>query len=177
MAHEALGYLIRQFETGWQLASYHLDGLTTEECLWRPAHVGLHVHRAADGTWRADWPEHEGYEIGPPSIAWVTWHFGFWWSMALDHSFGSAKLAREDVVWPGSAEAVREWLGGLQHQWRAALEPLTDEDLRSSQRTRWPFQDRPFGDIVAWANVELIKNAAELGYARFLYAVRANRTL
>ncbi|WP_317987833.1 hypothetical protein [Hyalangium gracile] len=41
------------------------------------------------------------------------------------------------------------------------------------QRTRWPFQDRPFGDVVAWANMELTKNASELGYARFLYAVRA----
>ena len=42
-----------------------------------------------------------------------------------------------------------------------------------SERTRWPFQGRPFGDVVAWANVELTKNAAEIGYARFLYAVRA----
>jgi hypothetical protein len=52
-------------------------------------------------------------------------------------------------------------------------EQLSDEDVRSSKRTRWPFQDRPFGDILAWANVELMKNAAEIGYARFLYAVRA----
>jgi hypothetical protein len=176
MAHEALGYLIGQLETGWQLTSYHLDGLTTEECLWRPAPVGLHVHRVADGTWHADWPEHEGYEIGPPSIAWVTWHFGFWWSMAFDHSFGAAKLAREEVVWPGTAEGVREWIGGLQRQWRAALDQLTDDDLRATERTRWPFQDRPFGEIVAWANVELVKNAAELGYARFLHAVSANKS-
>jgi hypothetical protein len=33
-------------------------------------------------------------------------------------------------------------------------------------------QDRPFSDIVGWLNVELMKNAAEIGYARFLYAVR-----
>jgi len=33
--------------------------------------------------------------------------------------------------------------------------------------------DRPFGDVLAWANVELTKNAAELGYARFLHAVSA----
>jgi len=46
-----------------------------------------------------------------------------------------------------------------------------EEDLRSSLRTRFPFRDRPFGDVVAWANVELAKNAAEIGYARFLYAV------
>lgn len=55
---------------------------------------------------------------------------------------------------------------------RRWLEQLTDDDLHSTQRTRWPLQDRPFGDVIAWANVELTKNAAELGYARFLYAVR-----
>ena len=31
-----------------------------------------------------------------------------------------------------------------------------------------------FGDVVAWVNIELMKNAAEIGYARFLYAVREN---
>ena len=33
-------------------------------------------------------------------------------------------------------------------------------------------RDRPLGDVVAWVNLELMKNAAEIGYARFLYAVR-----
>ena len=167
-------YLLRQFETAWKLTSYHLDGLSTDECLWRPARAGLHVHRAADGSWRADWPEREGYDIGPPSIAWVTWHVGFWWSMVLDHSFGPATLSREAVFWPGDADGVREWFARLQKQWRAQIEPLTADDLRSTQLTRWPFQGRPFGDVIAWVNVELTKNAAELGYARFLYAVRAN---
>jgi hypothetical protein len=174
MSDEARGYLSRQFEIAWMLTSYHLDGLATEECLWRPAHQGLHVHQVPDGTWRADWPESEGYDIGPPSIAWLTWHIGFWWSMVLDHSFGDGTLSRENVMWPGDAEGVREWLGGLRQRWQRELEQLTEEDLRSPGRTRWPFQDRPFGDILAWANVELMKNAAEIGYARFLYAVRAH---
>jgi hypothetical protein len=156
------------------LTSFHLDGLATEECLWRPADKGLHVRQLPDGRWRADWPEHEGYDLGPPSIAWVTWHLGFWWSMVLDHSFGDGTLSREDVMWPGTADGVREWIGRLQGQWRAALERLTDDDLRSAERTRWPLQGRPFGDVVAWANVELTKNASEIGYARFLYAVRAS---
>ncbi|HEU4404755.1 MAG TPA: DinB family protein [Polyangiaceae bacterium] len=173
MADEARGYLFRQFETAWQLTAYHLEGLTTEECLWRPAREGLHVHATPDGGFRADWPEHEGYDLGPSSIAWLTWHLGFWWSMVFDHSFGEATLVREGVTWPGHADGVRAWLGGLQAQWRAALERLTDDDLRSADRTRWPFRDRPFGDVVAWVNVELTKNAAEIGYARFLYAVRA----
>ena len=175
MPDEARDYLLRQLDTAWTLASYHLDGLTTEECLWRPARVGLHVHRAGDGVWRADWPEHEGYGLGPPSIAWLTWHLGFWWSMALDHSFGRGARAREHVGWPGSGDGVREWIGALHAEWRGAVAQLTADDLRSDQRTRWPFRDRPFGDVVAWANVELTKNAAEIGYARFLYAVRDGR--
>jgi hypothetical protein len=165
-------YLTRQFDTAWKLTSYHLDGLTTEECLWRPAQAGLHVHRASDGLWQADWPEHERYDLGPPSVAWLTWHVGYWWSMALDHSFGDGTLSHEQVTWPGEADGVREWLGGLEARWRGLLEQLTEDDLRSPDRTRWPFQDRPFGDVVAWVTLELTKNAAEIGYARFLYAVR-----
>jgi hypothetical protein len=170
MKNETHGYLIRQFEMAWKLTSYHLDGLTTGECLWRPAHQGLHVYQVPDHGWRADWPEREDYDIGPPSIAWLTWHMGFWWSMVLNHSFGDGTLTREDVMWPGNADDVRQWLDRLQAEWQAAIEQLSDDDLQSTQQTRWPFQDRPFGDVIAWANVELTKNAAEIGYARFLYA-------
>jgi hypothetical protein len=166
------GYLRRQLKTAWLLTDLHLTGLTTEECLWRPAPQGMHVHRIADGTWQADWPEHERYDLGPASIAWTTWHMGMWWSMLLDHTFGEAQLTREAVKWPGTADGVRKWLGSLHGQWLAALDKLTDADFASTLRTRWPFRDRPFGDVVAWVNVELTKNAAEIGYARFLYAVR-----
>ncbi|MGN6111334.1 MAG: DinB family protein [Kofleriaceae bacterium] len=172
MSADTCATLLRQLDIAWQLTSYHLDGLTTEQCLWRPARAGLHVHRDPDGTWRAEWPEREGYDIGPPSIAWLTWHLGFWWSMVIDHSFGSATLAREDVTWPGTAEQARTWIGELHARWRSELERLSDDDLRSTARARWPIQDRPFGDVVAWATIELMKNAAEIGYARFLHAVR-----
>ena len=30
---EALDYLLRQQETAWKLTAYHLNGLTTAECL------------------------------------------------------------------------------------------------------------------------------------------------
>jgi hypothetical protein len=166
-------YLRRQFKTAWLLTDLHLTGLDTEECLWRPAAKGMHVHRDADGTWRVDWPEHERYDLGPPSIAWITWHMGFWWSMVLDHSFGAGKLTREAVTWPGTADGVREWLGRMRGDWVAAVEKLSEADLQSPQRTRWPFRDRPFGDVIAWVNLELTKNAAEIGYARFLHGARA----
>ncbi|HEY5048726.1 MAG TPA: DinB family protein [Rhizomicrobium sp.] len=170
VANETLGVLIRQFDTAWKLMGLHLNGLSTDECLWRPAPKGLHVHRAVDGRWHADWPQSEAYAVGPPSIAWLTWHVGFWWSMVIDHSFGNGALSRQSVMWPGSAQEVRERLTELQTRWRADLEKFDDDELRSPQRARWPFRDRPIGDIVAWVNLELTKNAAEIGYARFLYA-------
>ncbi|HNP36210.1 MAG TPA: DinB family protein [Woeseiaceae bacterium] len=165
-------HLRRQFDTAWKLAGLHLSGLTTDECLWRPANKGLHVQQDADGHWRADWPEHEGYDLGPPSIAWLSWHIIFWWSTVLDQSFAAAQLTRDEVLWPGTAESVRARLNDLHDQWCGQLAHMTAGALASSELTRWPFKDRPFGDVVAWVNLELTKNAAEIGYARFLYAVR-----
>ena len=173
MATDVRDSLLWQLEIAWKLATYHLNSLTTEECLWRPSFVGLHVWKNARGEWVADWPEQETYDIGPPSIAWVTWHMGFWWSMVLDHSFGTSALRREDVLRSGGADATRAWLGSLHSQWLDNVQDLPVEDVEGSRLTRWPFQGRPFRDVVAWANLELAKNAAEIGYARFLYASRS----
>ena len=170
MSVELRMVLLQQYDIAWALTDYHLTDLRTEECVWRPAAAGLHVHLGPDGEWSADWPTHEGYGLGPSSIGWLTWHLEFWWTMVLDHSFGDATLAREQVRWPGTAEAVSNRIRQLAHQWRGRLEGMSEEDLRSTERTRWPFQARPFQDVVAWLNVELTKNAAEIGYARFLYA-------
>lgn len=170
--HELRDTLLRQFDIAWALTEFHLNGLSTEECLWKPNAKGLHVTKLPDGKWLADWPESEGYDIGPPSIAWLTWHMVFWWSSVIDHSFGSGKLTREIVEWPGSAEAVKTAISDLQSEWRSHLARLDDDELKKTTRTKWPFQDKPFADVVAWLNVELTKNAAELGYARFLHAVK-----
>jgi hypothetical protein len=95
--------------------------------------------------------------------------------MVLNHSFGAADLTREQVTWPGTADGVRDWLAALANDWRTRLEVLPTEELRSMDRARWPFTAQPFGNVVAWVNIELAKNAAEIGYARFLYAVRHTR--
>lgn len=160
-----------QLDMAWQLLEFHLNELTDEECLWRPAQRGLHVHEES-GIWRADWPESESYDIGPASIAWITWHIIFWWSMVLDHSFGDGTLGREQVIWPGSVVATKERLIDLHREWIAALEKVSDQELISNEQTRWPFTDQPFYQIAAWLNMELMKNAAEIGYCRFLYGAR-----
>ena len=80
-------------------------------------------------------------------------------------------LKREDVTWPGEADLVRDWIADLHRRWAEHLAAATDSELASPARVRWPFQDRPLGDLFAWANTELAKNAAEIGYARFLHGV------
>lgn len=160
-----------QFDISWQLLEYHLPGIDDKECMWKPGTKGLHVHKV-NGIWRADWPDTESYDIGPASIAWVTWHIIFWWSMVLDYSYGEGTLTREEVQWPGNIEEVREKIINLRHQWKNILEKLTEEDLLSCKRTIWPFEEKPFYELAAWLNLELMKNASEIGYCRFLYATR-----
>lgn len=172
MSNEIIDILLRQQKIAWRLASYHLDGLGIGECLWRPSTKGLHVVISDNGSWHGEWPDHEDYDLGPPSIAWLLWHMGFWWSMAINHSFEDATLDREAIACPNTPDAARLWLQSLQERWQKCLSAVSDEDLRSSERTRWPFRDRPFSDVVAWVNIELTKNASEIGYARFLYATR-----
>jgi hypothetical protein len=144
------------------------------ECLWRPGPKGLHVQQDPGGTWRPDWPEHERYDIGPPSIAWLTWHIIYWWSMALNHTFGDGTQAHQDVPWRGDAFGTVALIGQLHAQWRTHIRNLTSEALYSVHLSRFPCADkRAFADGVAWVNMELTKNSAEIGYARFLFAVSA----
>ena len=74
-----------QYDMTWALFDYHLDLLGPQDHLWEPAPVRWTVHRRADGRWLADWAETEPEPIPVPTIAWVTWHVGWWWSVTLDH--------------------------------------------------------------------------------------------
>ncbi|MBR0600296.1 DinB family protein [Sinanaerobacter chloroacetimidivorans] len=160
-----------QFDISWQLLEYHFNGLTDEECLWKPQANGLHVHHEG-GKWRADWPDSESYDIGPASIAWLTWHIIYWWSMVLDYSTGNGTLTREQVQWSGNITDVSENINNLRDRWKTLLEKLSDDELLSCKRTYWPFSNKPFYELAAWLNLELMKNASEIGYCRFLYASR-----
>lgn len=94
--------------------------------------------------------------------------------MVLDHSLGNGELTREAVTWPGSVRRRSHRDRSPRGQVASVLEQATPADLQSTERTRWPFRYRPFGDVVAWVNVKLTKNGAEIGYARFLYVVNAS---
>jgi len=166
--------LKRQYGIASQLLYFHLDGLTTDECLWRPAASGLHINPQDDGRWLADWPDSEAYAIGPASIGWLSWHLGYWLTMVIDRCFETAVRERTDIFWPGDAGQAIRWISELESRWQQHIDNIDEADLLSDRNTNWPFENRPFADIIAWSTVEMTKNASEIGYARFLYASKNN---
>lgn len=158
-----------QFEISRELLEIHLTDLSEEEYHWQPASKGLHISHES-GDWRVDWPESEEYDMGPSSIAWLTWHVTYWWSMVLDYSFGNGTLTREDVICSGNIKETRQTITHLRDEWEAKVAELSEDEFTSNERTRWPFTDKPFHELAAWLNLELMKNAAEIGYCRFLFS-------
>jgi len=151
------------------LATIHLPQLTDEVCLWQPAPGSWTVRRGADGNWRPDWVVPEPEPAPMVTIGWLTWQMIWWWSGLLAAASQETPPAHDAVYWPGSAAAVWQRLEELAAEHRGWLSRLTVADL--DQSLAYPWTDpRPLGYALAWANSELMKNVAEIGYVRHLFA-------
>jgi hypothetical protein len=129
------------------------------------------MRRGPDGTWVPDWADTEPDPVPVPTIAWVSWHIGWWWSVALDHTQGRPPRDRTDIAWPGAGTPTIEWLRGLRTEWLAVLDDLTDTDLDAT--AAFPLPGDPqytVADMAAWVNAELMKNVTEIGQLRLLRA-------
>ncbi|WP_406107123.1 DinB family protein [Micromonospora globbae] len=158
-----------QFDLTWSLFDYHLARLEPADFRWEPAAVCWTVRPDADGGWTPDWADVEPDPVPVPTIAWITWHMGWWWSVALDHLRGRPARRREDVRWPGPGEATIAWLRDLRAQWLAALDDLTDADLDATVGFPWPPEaGHTVTHLIGWVNAELMKNVAEIGQLRLL---------
>lgn len=163
-----------QFEFTWSLFEYHLERLTPDDFLWEPAPHCWTVRPHADGTWLPDFAETEPDPVPVPTIAWLSWHIGWWWSVATDHARGRTPRDRTEITWPGAGEATVEWLRGLRTDWLAVLDELTDAALDAT--TPFPWRNDPEHTVehmVAWVNAELMKNVAEIGQLRLLRTASA----
>ncbi|MBB5912368.1 hypothetical protein BJY24_001235 [Nocardia transvalensis] len=159
-----------QFDMTWALLELHLRALTPEDYRWEPAPLVWTVRPGPGGVWIPDWSETEPDPIPVPTIAWLTWHIGWWWSVTLDHARGHAVRDRTEIGWPGEAE-VAGWLYDLRADWRAVLDAYTDADLDAPAAFPWgDTPDRTVAHTAAWVNAELMKNAAEIGQLRLLRA-------
>ncbi|PZG21198.1 DinB family protein [Nonomuraea aridisoli] len=164
-----------QLDVSWSLLSLHLKQVTDEEALWEPAANCWSVRRQPDGTWAADWAVPEPEPIPALSVGWVMWHIGFWWTHAHTQCFGRPDAALDWsraaalTPWPGDVASAIAWLTDCHDRWTTALTSLTEADLDSTERTGW-FADGSLslGHVLGWANLELMKNAAEIGTLRHL---------
>ncbi|SCL37187.1 DinB superfamily protein [Micromonospora pallida] len=163
-----------QFDLTWSLFEYHLERLEPEDFGWEPATLCWTMRVGPDGGWVPDWADTEPEPVPVPTIGWLTWHLGWWWSVTLDHLEGLAPRERTDVHWPGPGEPTVTWLRDLRTRWLAVLDRLTDADL--ARPATFPWQDDPAHTVahtLGWANAELMKNVAEIGQLRLLRAARA----
>ncbi|MFP5068450.1 DinB family protein [Pseudonocardia nantongensis] len=164
--------LIRwQFDLTWALCEYHLDRLVDDDLTWLPAPLHWTLHPGPDGGWTPDFAETEPDPVPAPTGAWLGWHLLWWWGTALDELTGRRRRDRTDVVWPGSAAGLVTALHELAGRWREALDAV---DPDRPVTFPWP-TGHTAGHLTAWANAELMKNAAELGHLRFLRAAGAGR--
>lgn len=159
-----------QFDLVWALAEHHLERLEPADFWWEPARRCWTIRRDGAGVWRPDWADTEPDPVPVPTIAWLTWHIGWWWGTAADHARGRAPRDRAEVVWPGDGAAVT-WLRGLRRDWLAVLGGLGEAELDAPSAYPWPGDaGRTVADMAAWVNAELMKNAAEIGQLRMVRA-------
>lgn len=165
------GLLRWQFDLTWSLFDYHLERLEPDDFLWEPAALCWTVRRDAGGVWVPDWADSEPDPVPVPTIGWLSWHIGWWWSVAIDHLRGRTPRERTDITWPGTGEAAIAWLRGLRQDWLQELARLTDADLDAAAPFPWPSDSgHTLAHMAAWVNAELMKNATEIGQLRLLRA-------
>lgn len=169
MAARERDLLLWQLELTWSLFEYHLDRLAPEDILWEPTAPCWTVRPGPDGAWVPDWADTEPDPVPVPTIGWVTWHLGWWWTTALHHLQERTPPDRTAVRWPGDRDATIAWLRALRDEWSIAVQWLTDADLAAEARFPWPEgSGLTVAHMVGWVNAELMKNVAEIGQLRLL---------
>ncbi|MBA0052567.1 DinB family protein [Streptomyces sp. AJS327] len=165
--------LRQQFDLVWQLFEYHAERLRPGDFRWEPTAHCWTVRQDPSGVWRPDFAETEPDPVPVPTIGWVSWHIGWWWTTALDHARGRVPRERTEIVWPGE-EAAADWLRALRDDWLDVLGTLTDAELDATAPFPWQHDpDRTVADMLAWVNAELMKNVAEIGQLRLLRVASA----
>ncbi|GGO56995.1 DinB family protein [Streptomyces lasiicapitis] len=165
-----------QFELTWSLFEYHLERLEDDDHLWEPAARTWTLRRGDGGEWTPDWADTEPDPVPVPTVAWLSWHIGWWFGVTLDHAQGRPPRDRTAVAWPGPGEPAVVWLRALRDEWLTVLDGLTDADLDAPAPFPWPTDGDPEHTVAhtaAWVNAELMKNAAEIGQLRLLRAASA----
>nr|WBO79012.1 DinB family protein [Streptomyces sp. SBE_14.2] len=173
MTTDRLGLLRGQFDLTWALFEYHLERLEEADFRWEPVAHCWTVREDAHGRWVPDWADTEPDPVPMPTIAWLTWHIGWWWETATSHVRGVPPRDRTEITWPGPGEPALAWLRSLREEWLTAVSALSEPDLDTPAAFPDPAYTR--AQMIAWVNAELMKNVAEIGQLRLLRAAGRKR--
>lgn len=161
MATDLRTILRDQCDVAWSLFEYHAEALTDEVLLWSPS-AHQWTMRQVDDRWRADLAKVEPDPVPVTTIAWLTWHMGWWWSTATAHLAQTPAPSPDEIQWPESASEIIRWLDRIHVQWQQVL--ADTERLDDEASYPWPEgSGKTLADMAAWVNVELTKNIAEIG--------------
>ncbi len=162
-----------QFDLTWSLFEFHLERLSEADFLWEPAALCWTLRPDGAGGWVPDWAETEPDPIPVPTIGWLSWHIGWWWSAALDHVRGNPPRTPGDIAWPGPGLPTVTWLRRSRAEWIELLDALDDDALAGAAAYPWPAEaGMTIAHLVSWVDAELMKNVAEIGQLRLLRAAR-----
>lgn len=78
-------------------------------------------------------------------------------------------LNKEDIRWSGNIQEITATISKFKDDWLSQLDALSDEELQSTQYTKWAFEELSFFQLAGWLNLELMKNASEIGSVRFMF--------
>ena len=124
------------------------------------------------GRWRPDFAAVEPDPVPTATIGWLTWQIIWWWESTFRAVEGKPLLSPDEVDWPGDAASVKKQFELLGNRWEKFLKTLEASTLEKKISHLWP-EPTPLWQSIAWVNSELMKNAAEIGYIRFLYGSRS----
>ncbi len=171
-----LAPFLAQWDYIVEVLTERLAGLTDDEYVWEPAPGSWNVRPGPDGRPirdSEDWAATGAGATPPRTLAWSIGHLGAGSLERADYLVGSHSLTPAQMTWPITAdEGVRFLQDGLA-AWRNGLAQMTDEDLDTVGRSAYPGgldPTLPLIEIVWWVNKELVFHAAEIWYARDLYA-------
>jgi hypothetical protein len=158
--------LDRQVLVLLELSDEVLRDVSLTECLHKLHPESWTVHEI-NGHWFGELEE-EPSNVPVPTLGWTMWHPVWWLETLLAVSRGEDASSVSEVEWPGPVTTIAR-IRELWSEWTSFVGGLTDDDLRSSRLTRFPYTDgRPFAYVLGWASMEMTKNLSEMCILRRL---------
>ena len=123
-----LSLIKRQMDDAWTFVESALEDVDDDMLHWEPA-PGCWGLRLKDGRWRFDYHIPDPIPSGPKTIGWLVSHLATCKEMHHHFCFGSGEKDWDDLIIPGDASSLKQYLAHSHGLLRGALDGLKETDL------------------------------------------------